>query len=755
MKNLNYVFILLLLLSCRSVMFGQEDACVLKITYPGWSGGNIKSKLVINKYDTLQTDLGGFAKAHVVCKLKSIQFLSLDIEDNQLSETRKYEFDYAYKENDTVYIYLKEEFKSNKSLNKKFDHLPTNKKSVQELFEMEPGIRWETRGLDGSAFLNVRGSGYRSSYGVGNVKFYSQGLPITLPDGSTQFEFIEPYFNTLSFSYYNQNYGTGNGGAMYANLREDSIIGSPSLEFSTQILLGSFGYRSYGGQFSFKNKKLSVRGGFIQKESKGYRELEFLNRKNAFLQTTYKINDKNGLELNVNYAYNKWGLPGAQNINDWTNNPKQANAYSKNILAHLEKNQLKAGLTHQYASKKYRNNSIIFGGWNSSFNPYGTSINNNGIKKDDGFNLGFIHNGNLNFYSKNEKEYDWFYGIENQEQLLKFSERAISDSSLKVAGDLVLSQTFVNTGFKFSIRNKHIVRLFGQVIMNYFDYKNVHKSNSITGSGNLEYRYFGSRLKQVVFNIGQSVSQPTWSEIINSDGSINALKPEKRAFVSLSFPLFDSDKFGIKHEFLPEYYTWVYYDFITPYNYNNTDVIKFKNFGLAVNSGLNLKYNLNYSQPHRILKNWGIDFIGIYGIQLYVLPFIELNNNELVPVKILPGIPLNTCAANIKFQLFRFELSFQAIFNDKIYTANDNNDYQKAYVVLNAELSYRQPLFTVLELDLFIAGRNLTSSKYSNRLNYNDAYNRYYNAAPPINFMFGLNIRTKNMLKTKAHRIKF
>src|SRR5690606_32316064 len=124
----------------------------------------------------------------------------------------------------TVYIYLKEEFKSNKSLNKKFDHLPTNKKSVQELFEMEPGIRWETRGLDGSAFLNVRGSGYRSPYGVGNVKFYSQGLPITLPDGSTQFEFIEPYFNTLSFSYYNQNYGTGNGGAMYANLREDSII---------------------------------------------------------------------------------------------------------------------------------------------------------------------------------------------------------------------------------------------------------------------------------------------------------------------------------------------------------------------------------------------------------------------------------------------------------------------------------------------------------------------------------------------------
>lgn len=737
-----------------SILNAQDEGCVLKLTYPGISSGTIQAKLVINKFDTLQTDNKGLAKSPVVCKIKTIQFLSLEIQDYKLSESNNYEYDYAYLENDTVYIYLKEEINQNSISTKKFDYLPTSKKSVQELFEMEPGVRWETRGLDGSAFLNIRGSGYRSPYGVGNVKFYNQGIPNTLPDGSTQFEFMEPYFHSIQMSFYNQNYGTGNGGVIYSNLRNDSIIGSPSLEFSTQLLLGSFGYRSYGGQFSFKNKKVTFRGGYIHKESKGYRELEYLNRKNAFLHANYTLNDKNSLELNVQYAYNNWGLPGSQHIYDLTLNPTQANPYSKNILAHLEKNQFKTGLTHQYFSKKFRSTSILFGGWNSSLNPYGTSMYNNGIKEDKSFHLGFVHHGTLEIYNKNDRKHEWFYGVENQQQFLKFSERAIADSSMKVSGDILLSQTFANTGFQFNIRNKHFVRLFGQLILNNFDYKNVYTFKSINGSGNLEYRYFKNNLKQVVFNIGQSVSQPTWGEIINSDGSINALRPEKRAFYSLSFPLREKDKHGIIHEFLPEYYTWVFYDFITPYNHNFTDVVKFKNFGLAVNTGLNFKYNLQLNRSHRILKNWGIDLTAMYGIQLYMLPYVELNNNEIVPLRIQPGIPLNMGGVNFKVQLYRFELSIQTHFNDKIYVNNSNTEYQNAYAVLNAELRYRQPLFTVLELDLFIAGRNLTNSKYSSRLNYNDSFNRYYNAAPPVNFMFGLEIRTKNMLKSKAHKVK-
>ena len=102
MKKVNYVFILLLIFSCHSVMFGQEEGCVMKITYPGWSGGSIQSKLIINKYDTLQTDQFGLVKAPIVCKLKSLQFLSLEIQDKQSSEKQNYEYDYAYQENDTV-----------------------------------------------------------------------------------------------------------------------------------------------------------------------------------------------------------------------------------------------------------------------------------------------------------------------------------------------------------------------------------------------------------------------------------------------------------------------------------------------------------------------------------------------------------------------------------------------------------------------------------------------------------------------------
>lgn len=729
----------------------QNEPCIAKIVDQDCYECEYDFQLILNKKDTVRsTNLGIITSAHL-CKLKHVLFLQSITSYNGKQKTGNYSYQSSEFYNDTLFIYVEADLNNRRLASSKASNNLTQVRSFQENFDFEPGVRWETRGLDGSPFLNIRGSGFRANHGVRNVKLYYQNIPLSTPDGSNQFEFLEPYFINTYRNHYNQYYGMGNGGSLNSFLKADSTLGKTSLDFSTQVLIGSYGYKSYGGQFTFKNKKLLLRGGFIHKESKGYRELEYINRKNAFLHANYSINEFNNLELNVLYSYNNWGLPGSLSLEDFESGPKAANLYSKNILAHLEKNQVKAGLTHTYQKKRFALKNTIYLGWSNSYNPYGTSVYNNGIKRDSSLQLGFIQSGEYKILDKSNAQLKWYYNFENRVQLLNFNERAISDSSLKSNGKLWLTQHILNSGLHLDIKSWDIY-FYGQLIWNYFELKNQHSQHAVHGSANVSLRYLTSKKSSLGIHIGQSLSVANWDEIISSDGSINILKPEKRIFLSLTHGYQSQPGEKFTHKFVPELYVWYFYDFITPYTLNGIDIVKFKNTGDAVNAGFSGIYTFSFDRTHTRIKNWGISLHANYGFQYYYVPRIESENQTYLK-KRLTGMPMHTGGLQFSARIFRFEFMMQAQASDKILLNYSNTVSQKAYALVDLEIRYRQPLFKVLIADLFFQVNNITNTKYSSRLTYNDPINRYYNAAPGTNFKFGFILRTKNMLQTKHTKI--
>ena len=64
--------------------------------------------------------------------------------------------------------------------------------SLRSAAQWLPGVQWDERGHGGSARLSMRVTVLRSQYGVRGVKVYWGPFPLTLADGSTPLELLDP-----------------------------------------------------------------------------------------------------------------------------------------------------------------------------------------------------------------------------------------------------------------------------------------------------------------------------------------------------------------------------------------------------------------------------------------------------------------------------------------------------------------------------------------------------------------------------------
>src|SRR4249920_1044039 len=135
-----------------------------------------------------------------------------------------------------------------------------------------PGVRMEERS-PGSYRFSIRGSTIRSPFGVRDVKFYWNGLPLTDGGGNT-------YLNLLDFNSVGNMeiikgpgsslYGAGTGGVVLLQPAKISTSGT-DLQFSA---VG----RSYGllrleaGGTFVRNKKFRLNGRVSRQQSDGYRQ---------------------------------------------------------------------------------------------------------------------------------------------------------------------------------------------------------------------------------------------------------------------------------------------------------------------------------------------------------------------------------------------------------------------------------------------------------------------------------------------------
>ena len=201
-----------------------------------------------------------------------------------------------------------------------------NVTSMVSAMNTVPGVRMEERS-PGSYRFSIRGSALRSPFGVRNVKFYWNGLPLTDGGGNTYLNLLDVEAIGKAEIIKGQGaslYGAGTGGVV--------LLTSPSSsknQFQFSSSGGSFGLQRHQAGAFFANDKNRLFVNYVHQQSEGYREQSAMRRDALNLSGNYSLRNKSVLHTSVFYSDLYYQTPGGLTLAQYTVDPKQARLPSK------------------------------------------------------------------------------------------------------------------------------------------------------------------------------------------------------------------------------------------------------------------------------------------------------------------------------------------------------------------------------------------------------------------------------------------
>ncbi|HAC14490.1 MAG TPA: hypothetical protein DCE78_00880, partial [Bacteroidetes bacterium] len=222
--------------------------------------------------------------------------------------------------------------------------------------------------------LSVRGSGWRSSFGVRGVQVLVDGLPLTSPDGQAILELVDPNMVRNVQVIRGPSalfWGNGSGGTLYFST--ESLPNDPT--FSIRTSLGSYGIKQTDAvlRTNIKSDQLSV--AFSDFKTDGYRDFS----KAHIIRSS--INYKTRISPSASLSYIGMGIlapdiknPGSLNLSQYEENPRQANAQFISQNAGKSYHHLIHGLKFEQNFDRSRFESILFNTIRSLENPITPSI---------------------------------------------------------------------------------------------------------------------------------------------------------------------------------------------------------------------------------------------------------------------------------------------------------------------------------------------------------------------------------------------
>jgi iron complex outermembrane receptor protein len=196
-----------------------------------------------------------------------------------------------------------------------------NNTSLLPALNTIPGVRMEERS-PGSFRLAIRGSSLRSSFGVRNVKFYWNGLPLTDGGGNT-------YLNLLDFNSVSQIevikgpsgslYGAGMGGVLLLN---SSVPTKNEIQLSAVV--GSYGLQRYQLRATATERKVKATIQYAHQQADGYRQQTAMRRDALNLELQVQLASKTILRSTSFYTDLLYQTPGALTKAQYDQDPRQA-----------------------------------------------------------------------------------------------------------------------------------------------------------------------------------------------------------------------------------------------------------------------------------------------------------------------------------------------------------------------------------------------------------------------------------------------
>ncbi|HEY5824874.1 MAG TPA: TonB-dependent receptor [Cyclobacteriaceae bacterium] len=622
------------------------------------------------------------------------------------------------------------------------DLLRFNNTSLLPAVNTVPGVRMEERS-PGSYRFSIRGSLLRSPFGVRNVKFYWNGLPLTDGGGNTYLNLLD--FNSIGGMEIIKGpgaslYGAGTGGVV--------LLKSPAAkndQIQVSALFGSYGLRQFGAIAQTSGEKMDASIRFNSQRSNGYRQQSEMSRDAFNADLNFYLNSKNTISTTLFNSHLTYQTPGGLTKTQYDEDARQARPGTATTpgaveqKAAVDNNTTYLGLSHEVQWNKNLSTRTGFYGSTSKFkNPtirnYEDRDEKNGglrtetqyILNKDSWKAKFTGGAELQFFKST-------LGVFGNDKGTKTSQ-VLSMDDLNAKMYLFFVQAEVDLPQQFYLTLGASLNS-----LKYKDQQSITATNLLTKNFDSEISPRVALLKKINANfslygsISRGFSPPTFAEALPSTGGFN---PNLDAEHGISYEI------GMRGKFLKQFdFSIAAYDF----EMKNAIVIQraadgadyFVNAGSTVQKGLEGFLGWNHTMNDRFINSlriWTSVTINHYRFKEYEQSGVDYSGNPLTGVA--PDIIVGGLDITTKPGLY---LNITTNYTDHIPLSDAADQYAADYVLLGSRIGLKRSIKKI-HYEIFVGIDNALDQKYSLGNDLNAAGRRYYNVAADRNYYGGLKI---------------
>ncbi len=579
--------------------------------------------------------------------------------------------------------------------------------------------------------ITIRGIGWRTSFGVRGIQVIMDGIPLTVADGQTMLNPVDPAFVEkieLIRGPASTFWGNSSGGVLHLSTFQNPAE-SPTVSLSSTA--GSYNLFKQDVQYSqaFGKHTVSAYSSYLSQD--GFRDHSSVKLSRSGLKGTVDLNNKSRLE----YVGAFVAMPEAKNPSSLTkedarDNPQMANPSSVTNDAGKQVYQGQLGLNY------YRDASIGFitvtgyGIYRDLTNPLPFAVIDlnrwagglRGTLEKDFNNL----NVNVGFDSKLQSDdrgefenNDGNRGNITLEQL-----EQVTNQALFITSDLELGNWNLLAGLRydwltFSVDSAAVAQT------------NSRTFNALSPSVGVSYR---SQTNKWYANFSTSFEAPTTTELVNSPEGGSGFNPnlEPERTIGLEVGTKGQAAGNVISYELTLYRMWIK-DILFPYQLQANGPTFYRNQGNTVHNGIETRLTAN-----------PLDAIRLNATYNYIHATFQeqgtANGNSLEDNDV-PGIPDHRLNISLSYQYNKILGEVTYNFVSQYFADNFNTAQNDAYSTLDAKISLARPLDnSSYRIQPFLNVNNILDERYNGSIIPNAFGNRFFEPAAGRNFQVGVSL---------------
>lgn len=580
--------------------------------------------------------------------------------------------------------------------------------------------------------LTIRGIGWRSAFGVRGIQVVLNGIPLTVADGQTMINVVEPAFvrrAELVRGPAATYWGNSSGGVLYLST-EPSYDQSSNLRLRT--MGGSFGMRKAEAEYTISNPKhnMAIHSSYLA--SDGYRNYSGVKMLRSGVTGSITLSPESQLKYQAGAIYMpKAQHPSALTAQEADETPTLARSSFVDSKAGKTISQSQAGLSYIHDTSAGILNVTGYGIYRDLRNPlpFGIITVNRwagGLratldKEWNNFNLQAGLESKLQNDDRTEFENA---GNAQQGAVTVDQVERVWNQAAFVTGTYSIGDANILGGLRYDLLTFNTADTFAPSN----DQSGSRTFESLSPSLGINYSSTG----QTIFaNFSTSFEAPTTTELVNRPDGGNGfnpdLKPEKT--IGLEVGARGSNEAQTLTYDIAGYRLWIN-DLLLPYQLNPNGPTFYRNQGETNHTGIEGRLSWHVTQDWHFSTTTNI-----------TNAIFKNASDENLEGNKVPGIPNFRLNNALKWRPGKFLGSLSHEFVNSYHVNNQNDSQTDPYHVFDLKISRRISINgDKTTLQPFINLNNLLDTQYNGSVVVNASGGRYYEPAPGRSWQAGVSV---------------